>query len=153
MQNQSTSSTQTAPSANDIDALDKLIAKDRIKTINGKEIAIRPFKMKALPEVVRAAQPIVHLIMMKDKLDITNLVLMYSEECLTLTAVLADEPRAFIDELSIDEGIELFIDLFEVNLDFFIQKVLPRVTTSVRKITGQIAKATPPSVGQNDSKS
>lgn len=134
---------QTVSSAADIDQLNNLIQKDRVKTVNGKEIVIRPFKMKALPEVMRAVQPIVHLIAMKDKIDITNLIMTYADECLTLTAVLAGEPRAFVDELSMDEGIELFIELIEVNLDFFIQKVLPTVTASVRKISEKVAKATP----------
>lgn len=142
---------QTTTQTTHLDELSQIIGTEQVKTINGIEIAIKPFKVKALPEVMRAVQPIAHLVMQQSNIDIPSLVMVYSDQCLTLTAALAGVSRDVIDEMEIDQVVDLFAALFEVNLDFFIQKVLPIIKKSARQVTEKIVTLTPTpqSTGQN----
>jgi hypothetical protein len=106
--------------------------------VGGMDIPIRQIKLGQLPAVLRAVQPVAHLITEREKLDIPSIFMLYADECLTLISVLSGQPRAWVDQLETDEGITLFAALFEVNLDFFIQKVLPTVEGAVKQLAAKI---------------
>jgi hypothetical protein len=106
--------------------------------VGGMDIPIRQIKLGSLPAVLRAVQPVAHLITEREKLDIPSIFMLYADECLTLISVLSGQPRAWVDQLETDEGITLFAALFEVNLDFFIQKVLPTVEGAVKQLAAKI---------------
>ena len=50
------------------------------------------------------------------------------EDLFSLMAILSDQPLEFIEELDLDEAVILLTAILEVNLDFFIQKVLPSIS-------------------------
>ena len=94
--------------------------------IAGESLEVRTFKVGALPAVLLAVQPIAHMLMQKDKpLDLTSMFMLHADDCLNLLSALSGKPRVWVDGLEMDEAITLFSALFEVNLDFFVQRVLP----------------------------
>ena len=139
MQPSSEKNTQENPLA----ALERMIPAVRHMQIGGQQIEIRPFKIGALPAVLRTVAPIMHLLTQSDKLDMATLFLMHADDCLELMAVLANQPRAWVNELESDQALALFTALLEVNIDFFIQNILPKVSSSVRSLTEKIQNGTP----------
>ncbi len=106
------------------------------KIVAGEVIKIEAAKVGKLPRILQVIQPIAHLITnvkQGEKLDLSGLFMLYASDALELTSILADKPRAWIDSLNIDEALELFTELMEVNLDFFISRVLPLVMDAMRK--------------------
>lgn len=134
-----------------IDNLSELVAllgTPKTLTIGGLDIAIRQIKMGALPDVLRAVQPLAFLFNQPQQLDIASIFMMSGDDCLTLIAALSGQPRSWIDTLELDEGIQLFAALLEVNLDFFIRQVQPlllretgRLTQKIQAMSGQTATA------------
>lgn len=134
------STTHTTQESND--DLQKVIPPRHVIVINGEEITIQQFKIGKLPLVLDAVQPMVHMLLNRDKkspLDISSMLMLYSADCLRLMAVLADRPRAWIDQLDIDDAVALLTMLIEVNLDFFVQRVLPKLIEALNT-TGKTIK-------------
>ncbi|MDP1980474.1 hypothetical protein [Undibacterium sp.] len=122
--------------------LEKVIPADRTIIIAGADFPVRQFKIGRLPAVLKASQPLIHMItgqVKGESLDVISLFVLYSEECLALLAVLADKPREWVDALEQDEAVDLLTGLLEVNLDFFVLRVLPRVKGALESL-GEVIK-------------
>lgn len=132
MQTATATNVSTSEHASDLTAV---VPEFRAFIIGGKEIPIRQINVGMLPAVLRAVQPLAGLLTKREQVDIKNLFLLYADECLTLIAALSGQPRTWVDSLEIDQAIELFATLLEVNLDFFTQKVLPQLTGAMQKLT------------------
>ncbi len=105
-------------------------------TIAGEVIKIEAAKVGKLPKILQVIQPIAHLITnikQGESLDLSGLFMLYMSDALELTAVLADKPRDWVDNLGIDQALQLFTALLEVNLDFFMSRVLPLVVDAMNK--------------------
>ncbi|MFZ6872868.1 DUF6631 family protein [Undibacterium sp. Di27W] len=116
------------------DDLSKVIPTVKTIIIAGESLPIQPFKVGRLPVVLTAVQPIAYVLMGNAetaKLDILNLVIAHTDDSLNLLAVLADKPRDWVDDLDLDDAVTLLSELLEVNLDFFVQRVLPRLLQAV----------------------
>jgi len=127
------------------DDLQKVIPQKNVIVINGEEIHIQQFKIGKLPLVLDAVQPMAHMLLNRDKkspLDINSMLMLYSDDCLKLMSVLAERPRAWVDQLEIDEGVELLTLQLEVNLDFFVQRVLPKLIEALNKTNKKIKENT-----------
>lgn len=120
--------------------LNQIIPTVKTRHFNGVDVAITRFKMGRLPAVLAAVAPLKNMLNLSDKLDLPSLFMLHADECLTLIAALANQPRAFVDELEIDEGVSLLSDLLEVNADFFIQQVLPVLTGLISKVASKLTQ-------------
>lgn len=120
--------------------LNQIIPTVKTQHFNGVDVAITRFKMGRLPAVMAAIAPLKNMLNLSDKLDLPSLFMLHGDECLNLLAVLADQPRKFVDELEVDEGVSLLSDLLEVNADFFIQQVLPLLTGLISKVAVELTK-------------
>ncbi|MFZ6712973.1 hypothetical protein [Undibacterium sp. TC9W] len=125
------------------DDLNKVIPTVKTIPVAGEEFPIRHFKIGKLPEVLVAIQPIAYILLGRaksEKLDILNLVIVHTNDSLSLLSVLADRPRDWVNNLDPDEAVLLLSALLEVNLDFFIQKVLPQLLAAMDSL-GQTANS------------
>lgn len=66
--------------------------------------------------------------------DVYAFTTKHVDTVLDVVALLVNKPRAWVDELDINELIELFIALVEVNLDFFIQRLLPLLSEVAKEL-------------------
>ena len=57
--------------------------------------------------------------------DVYRLVMENTDSIIDMVALLCNKDREWVEELSLDDLIALFSAIVEVNLDFFIQRLLP----------------------------
>lgn len=123
-------------------ALAAVIPEIKTLTIAGEEVAIRQIKTGQLPAVLRAVQPLSHMLKQKGPFDLNGMFMLYTEDCLTLLQVLSGQSREWIDGLEIDDSIKLFSVLLEANLDFFVLRVLPLLPDAMAHLTGRLTQLT-----------
>lgn len=116
--------------------------------IAGERIELSPLKLGELPAFARAIQPLVgHLSASPDWLA---LLAEHGDAAIVAIAVAARRPVDWVNGLDLGEAVYLAEAVFEVNADFFIRRLLPRVTQAAARI-GQTLEspmhgATPSSV-------
>lgn len=112
-------------------------------SIRDENLTIKPFKFGELPKVFKCIEPLTASMakMVADRNTSPQAIAMLLSEggdsVLDLMVIGAKKDRTWIDDLEIDEGVEVLTSIFEVNADFFIQKVLPKVNTTV--VPGQMS--------------
>ena len=121
--------------------LEVLFPEGNTVTIQQENITIKPFKLGQLPKVFRLIQPVSALIFaaMKDQSLVTidtimNIMGEGGDNIIELLAVACNKPREWADNLEMDESVDLFAALIEVNTDFFIHKVLPKVNQQMDRV-------------------
>jgi hypothetical protein len=70
-------------------------------------------------------------------LDYIKLVAECGDEIKDLCILVTGKDSAFIDTIEGDEGIALLTTIFEVNMDFFSQKILPMVLQVIQRISNR----------------
>lgn len=129
---------------------------NRAVAAQGEQIIVRPFFFGELPAVMKMIYPILtaaglsSLIRIKpdaeDKtkfvtsinvpeniVDVLAVALMDSgEPLIELVAFAIKKDRAWFNTLSIAEGVDLTSTWFEVNRDFFVQQVLPKILARLK---------------------
>jgi hypothetical protein len=96
-----------------------------ILAVGGDQLEITPLRIGELPGFARAVKPIAaHLTLQPDWM----LILGEDGEVLILALALAcRRPPEWLAALSLDEAIQVAEAVFEVNADFFIQRVVPQL--------------------------
>lgn len=140
-----TALTPLTPNQEKVDAamesLTAVIPGNKTKTIGDVTIAIASLKVGSLPAVLRAVQPLQHLLMNRAvPFDPLMLFMLHTEDCLSLLAVLSKQERAWVDNLDPDDALDLFTELLEANLDFFVRRVLPLLSAKVAALTQSLLK-------------
>ena len=101
-------------------------------------------KMKQLPKIMKVVAPYYGKLKesqekaKKDKgeLDLLGIVMEYFNPVADTVAILVEKDREWVDDLDIDEMVRLLEVVIEVNVDFFIQKVLPSLSRLVKELGG-----------------
>lgn len=126
--------------------LDKLFPIGQSLDIQGVAIRITPFKIGELPRVFKVIEPITKLVMDAIGSDtnqmesLSKIMVQGGDNVLDLLAIGSRQPRTWIDQLEMDEGVQLLAVILEVNASFFVQKVLPLLNKAVKTVpqTGQV---------------
>lgn len=134
--------------------LTKIIPETNIVVAGGKNIEIKTMKVKQLSATIKAIQPFAAAFKaQRDSFDAAEIVMSHTDSVVDLVVILTGETKEFVEELGIDELVILFTKLVEVNLDFFIQKVLPLLSGAMGRLSAGLPNATSPTKtsGQNSS--
>lgn len=134
--------------------LTKIIPESNIVVAGGKNIEIKTMKVKQLSATIKAIQPFAAAFKaQRDSFDAAEIVMSHTDSVVDLVVILTGETKEFVEELGIDELVILFTKLVEVNLDFFIQKVLPLLSGAMGRLSAGLPSATSPTKtsGQNSS--
>ncbi len=111
--------------------------------IADETIELTPIKIGELPALSRAVQPIAdHLCASPDWLA---LIAEHGEALIDTLAIATRRPREWIAALELDEAIKLASTVFEVNADFFIQRLLPSITQAAVRLETRLPGRTPSS--------
>ncbi len=111
--------------------------------INDEAIEIIPIRMGELPAFTRAVQPLAaHLSTSPDWLV---LIAENGEALIDALAIATRRPREWIAALELDDAIKLASEVFEVNADFFIQRLLPSVTEAAARLEARMPGRMPSS--------
>lgn len=111
--------------------------------VGDQTIALTPLVLGELPAFARAIQPFTTELAAEP--DWLRLLGSHGEAMIEAMAIASRQPREWIAGLALDEAISLAQALFEVNADFFIRRVVPKVGEAVSRIGKQLAGPTPAS--------
>lgn len=106
-------------------------------TIADETLAISPLRIGEIPKILSAIKPFSNKLM-EDQIDWLGIVTQYGDNLLAAIAIAARKPHDWVEALSLDEAITLATALFEVNIDFFVQRVVPTLKQAAGRINAQI---------------
>lgn len=107
--------------------------------VGGEVITVTPIKVRELMAFAQAVSPILKMLNEADQdwagLNVSTLLMNHTEAVIRTVAIGIRRDIEFINDLGIDELVKLSNAVIEVNVDFFIQRVLP----AIRQGFGRIA--------------
>jgi len=115
----------------DPSALSALVSPAQEIHVAGKAIRIRPLTVGQLPGFLRAAQPIIAEL---SSGDIAQALLREPAAVIEAITIACAQDRVWIDSLYSDDLIKLGTKCIEINLDFFIRRLLPEITAAAETI-------------------
>lgn len=111
--------------------------------INDETIDITPIKMGELSALTRTVQPLAsHLSASPDWLA---LIVEHGDALIDALVIAVRRPREWVAALELDDAIKLASTVFEVNADFFIQRLLPSVTEAAARLEARMPGRMPSS--------
>lgn len=111
--------------------------------VAAQTIALTPLVLGELPAFAKAVQPFTADLAIEP--DWLRLLGSHGDSMIEAMAIASRQSREWIAGLALDEAIFLAQSLFEVNADFFIQRVVPKLGEAVSRIGSQLAGPTPAS--------
>ena len=115
--------------------LDELIPPQIEITIGGETLTITPIRAGKFPTFIRAIRPVIpHLV--QEPIDFLAMIDEGGEHLLDAVALALGKPRTFVDALDIADLIRGARAMIEVNVDFFIHRLLPEVTAATQSLAG-----------------
>lgn len=133
-----------------MDELEQLAPVPVVVQAGGRAIEITPIRVKELAAFTRAVQPMAAAA--AGGADIASLLAGHADAVIDATAIGARVERAFVLDLGLDELVELAGTVLTVNVDFFVQRLLPKVTAASEKLATQWAgSSSTPDTGKPDS--
>ena len=100
--------------------------------ITGERIDLTPIKVGDLPAFARAVQPLAASLSASP--DWLALLAEHGDAAIVAIAVAARRPVDWVSGLDLDDAVHLAEAVFEVNADFFIQRLLPSVMRAAARI-------------------
>ena len=101
--------------------------------IGGERLELTPLKVGELPAFARAVQPVAASLSASP--DWLALLAEHGEAVIEAVAIASRRPAEWVAGLGLDEAVRLAEAVFEVNADFFIQRVLPGLTKAAARIS------------------
>ena len=94
-----------------------------------------------MPALIKAVRPFAGQLSADP--DWLALLAEHGESLLGALAVTARRERAWVERLSLDDAVRLAAALFEVNADFFVQRLAPAVQHAAARVNGGLSGAMP----------
>ena len=109
--------------------------------VGGESLEITPIRVGEMPALIKAVRPFAGQLSAES--DWLVLLAEHGESLLCALAVAARRERAWVERLSLDDAVRLAAALFEVNADFFVQRLAPAVQHAAARVNGRLSGATP----------
>lgn len=93
-------------------------------TVGGRVLAIEPVRVRDLPRFLAAIEPVMHELA---RGDVLAALARQADHVIEATAIGAGVERAELDAESVDVLVDLALRVMEVNADFFMARLLPRI--------------------------
>jgi hypothetical protein len=108
--------------------------------IAGDTLALTPIRVGEVPALLAAIKPIAPHLVNGDP-DWLALLMEHGDAILDALAIAARRPREWVEALSLDDAVQLATALFEVNVDFFVQRVVPAIQSAAARIDRNVRAA------------
>ncbi len=105
--------------------------------IAGVALAITPIRVGEVPALLTAVRPFAHRLVDGDP-DWLALLADHGDALIAAIAVASRRPQPWVSGLELDDAIRLAATLFEVNADFFVQRVMPAMQHAAARIHAQM---------------
>lgn len=103
----------------------------------GRDIEITPIRVRELAAFSAAVQPLAAG--MAAGMDVASLLAYHVDAVLEATAIGARVERDFVLDLDLEALYSLAEAVLTVNLDFFVQRLLPKITASSTNLATSLA--------------
>ena len=105
--------------------------------IGGERLELTPLKVGEIPAFARAVQPAVATLSasLSASPDWLALLAEHGEAVIDAVAIASRRPPEWVTNLALDDAVRLAEAVFEVNADFFIQRVLPSLTEAATRVS------------------
>jgi hypothetical protein len=109
--------------------------------IGGERLELTPIKVGEVPAFAKAVQPVA--LSLSASPDWLALLAEHGEAVIEAVAIASRRPAEWVRDLELDEAVRLAEAVFEVNADFFIQRVLPSLTEAATRISQTLGPRIP----------
>lgn len=121
--------------------LDVLVPQGQELELAGQRLTISPLVVGELPAMLKAVRPFAE--QLTGEPDWLALLCDHGNDLLAALALASRQPREWVDALALDDAITLAATVFEVNADFFVRRVAPKVGDLAQSLNGRLAGSTP----------
>ncbi|HNC59282.1 MAG TPA: hypothetical protein PLP33_27895 [Leptospiraceae bacterium] len=113
----------------ELNELAELQPKTTFVIVGGESFEIKPFKFKHMFAVLNHLSNIVTDVNpYEDQMvQLFRLLGKHPEDVLGIMSLAVGKPTSFFDDIDTDQGIELAAKIWEINQDFFVRKVQPKL--------------------------
>lgn len=120
--------------------LGTIIPTEEPLTIQGKVVTPRTIKVKQLPGIISTIQPFAGLFTGGgvSTLDLPSLIINHTPAAVELVHQLTGEDTEWIEGLELDEMVLVLTRVVEVNLDFFIRRLLPLLSGAMVRLSNNL---------------
>ena len=101
--------------------------------IGGERLELTPLKVGDVPAFARAIQPAAASLSASP--DWLELLALHGEAVVEAVAIASRSPLEWVRDLELDDAVRLAEAVFEVNANFFIQRVLPSLTEAATRVS------------------
>lgn len=101
--------------------------------IGGERLELTPLKVGDVPAFARAVQPVAANLSASP--NWLALLAEHGEAVIDAVAIASRRPPEWVTNLALDDAVRLAEAVFEVNADFFIQRVLPSLTEAATRVS------------------
>ena len=109
--------------------------------IGGERLELTPLKVGDVPAFARAVQPVAASLSASP--DWLALLAEHGEAVIDAVAIASRRPPEWVTNLALDDAVRLAEAVFEVNADFFIQRVLPSLTEAATRVSQTLGAKIP----------
>ncbi len=130
----------------------KVLFPNETVTVAGEPIEVHPFYFGQISQVAKFCKPIVETLLSSGIMTITKdgdkstikidddvipklfqILEGGTEPLLCLVAFSVGKPRAFLDTVPMDDGIVLTQTIWEINSNFFVERVIPLIASRLSR--------------------
>ena len=115
--------------------LDVLVPQARLMEMAGQRLTISPLVVGELPAMLKAVRPFAE--QLTGEPDWLALLCDHGDALLAALELASRQPREWVNALALDDAITLAAAVFEVNADFFVRRVAPKVGDLAQSLNGQ----------------
>ena len=103
-----------------------------VVTLSGTALELTPIRLGELPRLLAVVRPLAEEITSDP--DWMALLGRHGDAVLDLLAITTRRERAWINDLSLEDAVQLAAAVFEVNADFFVRRVVPGIARSADQL-------------------
>ena len=111
--------------------------------VGGERLELTPLRLGEIPGFARAIRPLASSLSVSP--DWLALLDEHGEAVIEAVAIASRRPKDWLAGLELDDAVRLIEAVFEVNADFFIQRVWPSLCEAAAQIGTRMAGAMPSS--------
>lgn len=109
----------------------------KVKT---EEIIIKPFGFGKFPKVLALMKTFKDPAPGTDitTVSIGHLLADNAESVMELIVLATGKPRAYFDDMEMDEGVDVIAAILEVNADFFVKRLQPKTMQAIQQLQNSL---------------
>ena len=108
--------------------------------IGGDTLEITPIRVGEVPALINAVRPFIAQLSAEP--DWLALLAEHGEALICAIAIASRRPPEWVADLAMDDAVRLATAVFEVNADFFVQRLAPAVQHAALRVNGRLRGAT-----------